>query len=238
MLNGSSNQVLNELVSRMRERHYDRGQILYMPGDPGDAVFLMKAGRVQQYHLSLGGRKLVTAILKPGDIFGATAVINGYHRHVFAEALDDCVIHALDRCQAKELLLREPKATLLLISKLARRLSRAEEKLEELVFEPIPVRLARCLIETSENGIVEDYSHQDLAEMLRAYRETVTVTLNHFKNQGLIDIERRRIAIRDLAGLNCVATRGDMSQHGTRTRDRAVHVASHPIRQSEIRRTR
>ncbi|RME43126.1 MAG: Crp/Fnr family transcriptional regulator [Chloroflexi bacterium] len=222
MLNENGTLALGELAYITIERRYRKGHILYMPGDPADTIFLLKAGRVQQYHLSLEGRKLVTVVLKPGDIFGATAVTNGHRRHVFAEALDDCVVSMLDRHQVKELLLREPRAALLFINKLVCRLNRAEKKLEELVFEPIPVRLARCLLEAAENDVVDGFSHQDISEMLGAYRETVTVILNQFKERGLICIERRRIVIRDRAGLHHVAYGDEMPDPGSRTDGRAM----------------
>lgn len=226
IVNGNGSPVLTELAPGMMRRHYHKGQILYMPGDPADSVFLLQAGRVQQYHLSQEGRKLVTSILKPGDIFGATAVANGHGRHVFAEALDDCVVRVLDRGQVKELLLREPGATLLVIRGLARRLNRAQAKLEELVFEPVPVRLARWLIETAVNDVVEGYSHQDISEILGTYRETTTVALNDFKDQGYVDIERRRIKILDLVGLNRIANGDKTTRSGIVAHD-AMLIADH-----------
>ena len=45
------------------------------------------------------------------------------------------------------------------------------------------------------------YTHQDLAEMIGTYRETTTQTLNDFKNQGWINIERKRIDILDHTSL-------------------------------------
>jgi CRP-like cAMP-binding protein len=53
----------------------------------------------------------------------------------------------------------------------------------------------------SPNGDVDGYTHQDLAEMIGTYRETTTQTLNDFKNQGWINIERKRIEILDQPAL-------------------------------------
>lgn len=237
MLHPNGNLALGELVPGSIERRYPKGQILYMPGDPSDTIFLLKAGRVEQYHLSLEGRKLVTMLLKPGDIFGTTAFANGHGRHVFAEALDDCVVQVLDRHQLRDLLLRDPQAVLLLIGRLACRLNRAEKKLAELVFDPIPVRLARCLLETAENGVVDGLSHQDIGEMLGAYRETITVTLNEFKEQGLVDIERRRIVIRDVAGLGRVAAGGENDPRAMPTPDGTMPWPGISPWQPEINRT-
>lgn len=222
MLNGTNDPALAKLASKMMERHYDKGQLFYMPDDPGDTVFLLRAGRVQQYHLSLDGRKLVTAVLNPGDVFGATTLANGHRHHLFAEALDDCVVHVLDRRRVRELLLREPKTTLLLINRLAQRLSHAEEKLQALAFEPIRVRLARCLIESAENGAVEGYTHQEISELVGGYRETITMALNRFKEEGLIDIDRRRITILDCAGLHRIVNGEDVTQRGSAIRERTM----------------
>ncbi|MBI4670311.1 MAG: Crp/Fnr family transcriptional regulator [Chloroflexi bacterium] len=52
---------------------------------------------------------------------------------------------------------------------------------------------------------ITGYSHQDLADFVGTYRETVTQTLNHFKQQGLIDIQRKAIVILDAPGLAALA---------------------------------
>lgn len=227
MLRTNDNSAMSQLLPGVAERRYPKGHILYMPGDPSNSMYLLKAGRVQQYHLSLEGRKLVTVVHEPGDIFGTSAVANGHGRHVFAEAMDDCVVYILNRSHVRELLLRQPEATLLLIRKMAQRLNRAERKLQELIFDPIPVRLARCLLELAKNGVVDGFSHQEVSEMLGAYRETVTVTLNKFKQHGLIEIERRRIVIKDPAGLDGVAAGQGEGQYARRTRDPTAPAAEH-----------
>ncbi len=57
-----------------------------------------------------------------------------------------------------------------------------------------------------ESGpVVDGYTHQELAEMLGTYRETTTQTLNDFKAQGLIEIGRKRIELKDPEGLLEVA---------------------------------
>jgi CRP-like cAMP-binding protein len=224
MLNGTNCLLSTSLASAMMARRYNRGHIFYMPGDPGDTIFLLKAGRVQQYHLSLAGRKLVTAVLEPGDIFGATTLARERH-YLFAEALDDCVALVLDCWRARELLLRDPETIFLLIDRLIQRLGRAHEKLEALIFEPIPVRLARCLMEIAEDGVVQGYSHEDLSEFLGTYRETVTMVLNRFKEEGLIELGRRRIRLLDCQGLMRVASGENGTRFGSVTQDRVMETA-------------
>lgn len=225
MLSGTENSAFAELTSEMTVRYYDKGYILYTPGDPSDSLFLMEAGRVQQYHLSPDGRKLITSIFGPGDIFGTTALAKASRRYLFAEAMDDCVILALPRRRAQELLLREPEAILILIDRLGQRLGHIQDKMQALAFEPIAVRLARCLIETVDNGVVEGYSHQELSEIVGTHRESVTATLNHFKDEELVDIERRRIKVLNVAGLERVANGHNGARPGIETSKRVAPAA-------------
>jgi CRP-like cAMP-binding protein len=65
--------------------------------------------------------------------------------------------------------------------------------------------LAGLLLQLQRANFVEGYTHQDFAEMLGTYRETTTQTLNEFKTQGLIELHRKRIEIRNVARLRALA---------------------------------
>jgi CRP-like cAMP-binding protein len=87
---------------------------------------------------------------------------------------------------------------------MANRLQEMESQLEDLAFKGIPSRLAGLLLKLSESSHqsqVRGFSHQDMAEMLGTYRETTTQILNEFKNQGWIEIGRKRIEILDREAL-------------------------------------
>ena len=49
------------------------------------------------------------------------------------------------------------------------------------------------------------YTHQDLGEILGTYRETITQTLNDFKAEGLVEISRKRVELRNADGLEILA---------------------------------
>jgi CRP/FNR family transcriptional regulator, anaerobic regulatory protein len=60
------------------------------------------------------------------------------------------------------------------------------------------------LLETSEDQTVHA-SHQELADMIAAYRETVTLALDELQTRGLVNLGRRSIEIRDAAALEKLA---------------------------------
>jgi CRP/FNR family transcriptional regulator, cyclic AMP receptor protein len=185
------------------------GNVFYSPEETGEVLFLLKKGRVQLYRLSPTGKKLVVATLGAGTFFGEMALIGQGMHNVFAEAADACVLCIMSRADVEELMRTRPQVALRIVEALGRRLVQAEASLEDLAFKGIPARLAALLLrlgaETAPRHEVVGYSHQDLAEMVGSYRETITQTLNSFRLEGLIDIGRKRIALLDRVELERIA---------------------------------
>lgn len=189
--------------------HYRAGHLFYLPNDPGDALFILKKGRVQLYRMSPDGRKFIVAILNAGDIFGHMALVGQRMHNTFAEALEDCTICIWNSAEVEQVLREKPQVALRLLEAVGQRLSDAERRLEEMTFKRIPARMAGLLIQLNREqgctGAVQGYTHQQLADILGAYRETVTQTLNEFKEQELIRVSRKVIEILDLLKLQNVA---------------------------------
>ncbi|MGC9333162.1 MAG: Crp/Fnr family transcriptional regulator, partial [Anaerolineae bacterium] len=181
-----------------------RGKIFYMPEDTSEVLFLLKQGRVQLYRISPDGKKLVTATIGPGSIFGEMALIGQGMHNTFAEAMEDCVLLVMSREDVEHLLVTRPKVALRIFEALGTRLKETEARVEEIAFKGIPARLASLLLQLAEERgtqTITGLTHQDLGEQIGTYRETTTQTLNMFKAEGLIDIGRKRITLLDLDGL-------------------------------------
>jgi CRP/FNR family transcriptional regulator, cyclic AMP receptor protein len=185
-----------------------RGKIFYMPEDTSEVLFLLKQGRVQLYRISPDGKKLVTATIGPGSIFGEMALIGQGMHNTFAEAMEDCVLLVMSREDVEHLLVTRPKVALRIFEALGTRLKETEARVEEIAFKGIPARLASLLLQLAEERgtqTIAGLTHQDLGEQIGTYRETTTQTLNMFKAEGLIDIGRKRITLLDLDGLQKIA---------------------------------
>jgi len=182
-----------------------RGQIIYAPGETGEVLFLLKQGRVQVYRLSPDGKKLVIAVLEPDTLFGEMALIGQGMHNTFAEAVEPCTLCAMSRRDVEMLVTRFPRVGIRLLEIVGRRLRDAEARLETLAFKNISARLAALLLRLQQNNCVDGQTHQDLAEMIGTYRETVTQTLNDFKSRGMIEIQRKRIEILDASQLERLA---------------------------------
>jgi CRP-like cAMP-binding protein len=175
------------------------GRIFYTPDETGEALFLLKKGRVQLYRLSPDGKKLIVAVLHEGTIFGEMSLIGQGMHNTFAEAVDDCTLCVMSRSDVERLIHEKPQVAMRFMEAMAKRLQATESKLEDIAFKGIPARLAGLLLELapeSQDGVeVIGFTHQDLAEMIGTYRETTTQVLNNFKDKGWIEIGRKHIQL-------------------------------------------
>lgn len=190
-----SKEEMQEIDRATRMQTCARGRVFYTPGDTGEVLFLLKKGAVQIYRMSAEGRKLIIAQLPQYSFFGEMSCIGQGMYDTFAEATEDSLICTMSRSDVERLLLSKPKVALRILEAVGKRVVDAERQLEEIAFKGLIPRLAALLLRESENDEITGLSHQDIAERLGVYRETVTSVLNELKTAGMIDIGRKRITI-------------------------------------------
>jgi CRP/FNR family transcriptional regulator, cyclic AMP receptor protein len=154
------------------------------------------------------GRRLVTAVLGPHTFFGEMALVGQrFPQDSTAEALEEALICVLSRKDLERLILQHPKVGLRFLEQLSARLLETEAIVEDFAFKSVPARLAGALLrlaETTQDRTIHA-SHQELADMIAAYRETVTLTLDGLKTRGLVELGRRSILILDREALEQLA---------------------------------
>ena len=181
------------------------GRVFYSPDDTGEVLFLLKTGAVQIYRMSAEGRKLVIANVPPYSFFGEMSCIGQGMYDTFAEATEDSLICTMSRSDVESLLLSRPKIALRILEAVGKRVVETERQLEEIAFKGLIPRLASLLLRESVNDAVTGLSHQDIAERMGVYRETVTSALNELKTAGLVEIGRKRITITNREKLELTA---------------------------------
>jgi len=193
-----------------------KGQVVYRQGDSAPGLYLLKTGRVRLARYGHAGRKLEIAVLEPGTFFGDMPLLGQQVRHADAEALEECTLCVMNHADIERLVLAHPHVALRMLEVLGRRLIDTEARLEEMTYRDVSERLASVLLRLDRDHIIEGVTHQDLAEMVGAYRETTTAVLNKFQTAGYIELARRHIVILDSDGLRELLHR-QRGRHGTNT---------------------
>ncbi len=200
---------LRRFAEVTREKQYPKGSVILFEDDPGDSLFIVRSGRVKVVLVSEDGREVILGVLGVGEHFGELSLIDDQPRSAHVIAMEDSMLLVLRRDDFRRRVEANPAVAWALLSELSRRLRRADGKIGGLVLLDVPGRIARLLIDTADEGgaatIDKPLTHQVIAQMIGASRETVSRTMREFQDGGLISVQRRRISIRDRAGLKARA---------------------------------
>ena len=202
-------------VKAMGDKHqfinYKRDAFIYFPQDKADSIYMIAQGRVKIGHYLEDGKEVVTSILTNGEIFGELALAGEESRRHFAQVMDDNTsICPLSIDELKQLMYGDRELSFKMLKLVGLRLMKLERKLELLVFKDARTRIIEFLKDAAswkgkkvgfETMIPTKLTHKDIAALTGTSRQTVTTVLNELKDKNLINFDRRKILIRDLAQL-------------------------------------
>ncbi len=209
-----SHDTLQRLVEKVQLNEVRRRRVVYLPGDPGQAVYFVNGGRVKISKVTRDGKELTLAYRGPGEIFGELVLIDGGPREEMAEAMENALITEIERGEFERLIQREPMIGYRLTKIVAERRREVENKIETLIFKDVNAKLAELLLRLAGEYGVDDergtlvalkITHQEMANLIGSTRETVSLTLSQFKRRGLIQTEGRKVILADRDGLKALA---------------------------------
>jgi CRP-like cAMP-binding protein len=206
----TSERRWDQLERRGITRRFVKGGIIYAPDEPATELYVIKEGRVALNLLSSEGRTLTVRIVKPGEIFGHAALLSDGAFDTFAQALRPTTVAAVRRDELEELMATRPALALALMDDLGHHSQALSRRLGSVAFKTVPARLASLLLELAqpsgrEPSAMGRWTHQELADMINAYRETVTKVLNQFRQAKLIDMDRQGVTLLNVPGLQELA---------------------------------
>jgi len=168
-------------------------QAIFAQGDPSDAVFYIKKGKVRLSVVSERGKEATIAILNPGDFFGEGCLTGQPLRLCTATAMTDCSAMRIEKKSMMEVLHREHAFSDMFVKYLLTRNIRYEEDLVDQLFNSSEKRLARVLLLLAQFGkdgkpevAIPKISQETLAEMIGTTRSRVSFFMNRFRKLGFI----------------------------------------------------
>jgi len=168
-------------------------QAIFAQGDPSDAVFYIKKGKVRLSVVSERGKEATIAILNPGDFFGEGCLTGQLLRLCTATAMTDCSVMRIAKTSMMEVLHREHAFSDMFVKYLLTRNIRYEEDLVDQLFNSSEKRLARVLLLLAQFGkdgkpevAIPKLSQETLAEMVGTTRSRVSFFMNRFRKLGFI----------------------------------------------------
>lgn len=191
----------------LKVRSFGTGEMVSEAREMARSLFLIASGRVQLYRITRDGRRFAIATLGPGSMFGEASLLGGEGPDTFAVALEPCTVWIMPGKEALEISSTDAMFGFGLMQAMGQRVLEAENRLEQVAYSTIASRLATLLLELGgdDPDLVVHVTHQELADMLGTWRETISKALQDFRRRGLVASGRRQLTILDKEALELEA---------------------------------
>jgi CRP/FNR family transcriptional regulator, cyclic AMP receptor protein len=215
-----------DIFSRLTEEQYKlidklaamrpvkKGEVLYFQGATDKKFYMLKKGAVKITKLTSHGNEIILDIFSGVTLFGEIGVLNPQERDESAVVVEDGLICTMTKEDFEKLVQMIPGLVIKMTKIIGLRRWKIENKLLDLLYRTVEQRLAITFL-----NLLDDFSiprgdgyllkikltHKDFADLVASTRETVTVTLNKLKSEGLIDFEDKYLVIKQVDRIRSLA---------------------------------
>ncbi len=205
---------LESIFGQGAPRRYETGALLSDPDHRPERSFLCISGTLKVTKLLANGREILITILQSDSFWSDRAILNGYWREVFIEAMEPSEVVAVENGTVESFLRARPDLLTIFTTRISEQVSDALTLLDDFRGRDVASRLARVLVKfshqygvTTDAGVLIDLpvTHQDLANMIGTARETVSRNMARFRQKGYVrDVEGATLEITDIGRLEAL----------------------------------
>jgi len=201
-------QAEREIVLKHGTRRvFYRGQTLFNQGSKNDGIFLIETGRVRVFYTAPSQREITLAYWLPGNFVGGPEIFDGgVHQWSGVASSNSSAVH-LSGKNLRKLVVEVPSLAIGLIEGLAFKGKCYSALAQMLGTRSITERLAQLLLHLVDLYGVKDpegvaiaaaFTHTDLAHMVGATRQWVTISLKRLHEKNIVISHKSRIVVRRL----------------------------------------
>lgn len=203
---GLSREKLESVASCLQEKVYDKGELIIMEGEPCQAMYFIKSGRVRILKTSPDGKEQVLRMMGDGESFNEVPIFDGGKNPASVETLVTTIVYILSKKDLLSLAKDYPDLALAALKNMALNLRHLVTLVEDLSFRHVSSRVAKILLQYSHPGgsMFEPLpagegklTQQQIASIVGTAREVVGRSLKTLEKEGAIKISRGRIEILD-----------------------------------------
>ena len=212
LFRGLPKATLARIAALGARRIYEKEEIVFLRGDPGDSLCGVVSGRVRISASLPTGKEVVLNIMEAGDSFGEIALLDGEPRTATATAMVRTELIVFKREQFLALLSTEPQLAAHLIRLLCKRVRWTAQSMEDSALLSVPARMAKRLLSlmhvngrSTPAGTRLTLSQEELAQFLGVSRQIVNQYLQVWKAHGWIVSGRGHLTICKASFLEALA---------------------------------
>ncbi len=207
-------EALTAFSALGHQHTYPGGSVLFMEGQQARGAYVLCSGKVKLSTTSREGKILILKMAGPGEVLGLSAVISNRRYEVTATTAAPCRVNFLQADALIFFLRRHGEAGLRAAQGVSKEYQDACQDIQEILLAPSSTgKLAKLLLSWThgheadrETRVRTVLTHEEMAQMIGASRETVTRVLSDLKKKQLIRLEGSTLVIRDRTGLEQLAS--------------------------------
>lgn len=192
------------------ERHYDRGDLILLEGDPGGALHYVRSGLVKVFKTSVGGKEQVLRLIAAGYTFNDVAALDGGPNPASAEAMEASVVYVIQRAELRKLILMRPQVAEAVVQTLVSALRHLVALVEDLSMRHVTARVAKILLDqetsTQEEQHIYHLTQQEMAALAGTAREVVGRALKELEASEAIEMRQGRAVVLNRERLRLLAS--------------------------------
>jgi CRP-like cAMP-binding protein len=191
-------------------RRFAPGTVVFREGDPSDVVFLLQSGRIRLFK-QVGAIERSLRVVRPGDLFGELALLEGSRRQSTAVALDESLALGFDHATFHQVAQTNPDVGLRVIQQIVRRLRDAEDQIEILMVRDHQSKVVVALMklaqhelggpEQPEGQVTLQISPLELSAQVGLDVEVVKRVVSQLRDTGYVRIQDERVELSSLETL-------------------------------------
>jgi CRP-like cAMP-binding protein len=203
-------QELHEDIARFgRVSFVKKGEVLMRPEECLEHFFVILEGRVKVSQINFeNGKEQILYLLSKGDMYDVVTLLDGQSHENVAMALDDVKLLVFPIELFRGWIETKPSFNKLFLPYVAKQLRDVETLASDLSLYDTTTRLIKLIARNIEQQgdtqtlkLINNLSHDELASLIGTVRKVLNRNLQSLKKEGLIDIKRKEIRIKDSQNL-------------------------------------
>lgn len=193
------------LLAACTRKRIAKGGSVFTQGTLHTTTFIIARGLVRTYYISPTGREATLAYWSDGDLIGGPNMLTADTMHVWsARAVEDVEVWCIAAPDLERLVHARPAIARFVIDSLTLKLFWLSALVQAFGTQSVFLRLAHLLLKLADlygtptrNGVAirHYFTQEDLANMVGATRQWVSITLRHFQRDGIVRCRKRQLEI-------------------------------------------
>lgn len=195
-----------KIIELGHRKTYTKDEFLFHADDPAEGFYYLQSGEIRVFKMDEQGKEVEVVRPNPGDFFGEAIVFVQKRYPSYAQAVKDSQVVFFEKNSFFQRLETDPAIGMFFLHLLAKKCIVLNKRIEALELRTVRQRLIQYLVSSCTDDtscvVTLPMKKAELAKLLGTISETLSRNLKQLQEEGLINVERNTIHIKDKLRLN------------------------------------